>query len=176
MFQYKHHVFGFFVKREEAEIAQAKIVRQGLRFEQMQIHARDRFAPIPALHANSNVVLKDLLVGAVWGTGIGAIFGALGEWALLAANIAFFTASPLIAPLAMLGWGASLGAVIGAVAGAINKKPEHNLLTDWVRDALLKGQVVLTATTFSEAETRTVSDALQLATGSYKDVPARSAA
>jgi len=169
MSKYEHRVSGFFVKREEADIALAKIVERGLPSAQMHIYTNDNAAPTPAVSANSNAVLNDIVVDGAIGTAIGAGLGVLGEVALIAANVTLFVASPLIAPLVMLGWGASLGAVAGAVAGAVNKEPAKNKFSDLVCDAILNGQVVLVVTTFSEAETRTAADVLQVAVGSFKD-------
>jgi len=172
MSTYKHHVSGFFVKREEAEIAQAKIIECGLNASRMQIYTNDHAAPAPALNANSNAVLKDMLVDGAIGTSVGVGLGALGELALVAANVTLFVASPLIAPLVMLGWGASLGGIVGAVAGAVSKGKKESKFSDLVCDAILSGQVVLVVTTFSEAETKTVADIIQTAVGSFEDEPA----
>jgi hypothetical protein len=65
---YQHHVSGFFVKRDEADIALAKLLARGLP------------------NANSNAALKGLLVDGAIGTAL----GALGELALIAANVTLF--------------------------------------------------------------------------------------
>ena len=58
-----------------------------------------------------------------------------------------FLASPWIAPLAMMGWRASLGAGVGTVAGAICFNKPDGKLADLVADAIQSGQVVLIVTT-----------------------------
>ncbi|HEX5393217.1 MAG TPA: hypothetical protein VFW68_08050 [Rhodocyclaceae bacterium] len=74
--------------------------------------------------SNADSVLKDVLIdGTVVGTGLGAI----GEVVLVAANIALFAASPLVAPLAMIGWGSAIGGVIGAAIGAGSVKMNGRL-------------------------------------------------
>ena len=63
-------------------------------------------------------VLQDVLVDGAIGTAVGTGIGALGSVALAATSVTLFIASPLVAPLMLLGWGASIGGLIGAAAGA----------------------------------------------------------
>lgn len=170
MSAYQHHVSGFFVKREEADIALAKLLARGQPQASMSIYENTTSAPSPAPNANSNGALKGLLVDGAIGTAVGTGLGALGELALVAANVTLFVASPLIAPLVMLGWGASLGAVVGAVAGAVNSPKKDGKLADLVGDAIRGGQVVLVIKTTSPAETKTATDVIQEAVGSFKDI------
>jgi len=58
------------------------------------------------------------LVDAAIGTAVGSGLGVLAEVPLVAANVSLFVASPLLAPLVMLGWGASIGGTVGAIVGA----------------------------------------------------------
>ncbi len=95
--------------------------------------------------------------------------GAAGEVALAANSVTMFVASPLIAPLAMLGWGASLGAVVGAVAGSICFNKPDGKLADLVADAIQSGQVVLMVTAHSEQQTSLAIDIIQSAVGAYQD-------
>jgi hypothetical protein len=170
MHPYQHHVTGFFVKREEAEDALAKLVAYGLPRASLAIYDNRGTGPQPAPDADSNNTLKDLLVDGAVGTAVGAGLGALGELALVAANVTLFVASPLLAPLVMLGWGASLGALVGATAGAVSTTKKEGKLADLVGDAILSGQVVLVATTRTKEETRTAVDIIEEAVGSVKDV------
>lgn len=111
-----------------------------------------------------------MLVDTTIGTAVGTGVGALGEVALVAMNVSLFIASPLVAPLAMLGWGASIGAVIGAAvgmtAGSGNKK---GWLSDLIRDAIANGQVVLAAEARNEAETLIAREVIQAAVGEVKE-------
>jgi hypothetical protein len=170
MTTYQHHVSGFFVRRREAEIARDELIELGLPPANVSIFDNDPTSPSPAPNANSNEALKGLLVDGAIGTAVGAGLGALGEFALVAANVTLFVASPLLAPLVMLGWGASLGAVVGAVTGAVNSPKKDGKLAELVRDAILVGQVVLVATTRTPLETQMVTDIVQEAVGSFKDV------
>lgn len=67
--------------------------------------------------------------------------------ALATHSVTLFLASPWIAPLAMMGWRASLGAGVGTVAGAICFNKPDGKLADLVADAIQSGQVVLIVTT-----------------------------
>jgi hypothetical protein len=81
--------------------------------------------------------------------------------------VSLFIASPLIAPLAMLGWGASLGGFVGAAAGAGNKEGGFSAL---VMDAISSGQVVLVAETVTAEETTLTKEVMQVAVENYRDV------
>jgi hypothetical protein len=58
----------------------------------------------------SNDVLKDVLVDGTIGAKVAVGIGGLLEVALITANVTLFIASPLLATLLLLGWGASIGA------------------------------------------------------------------
>lgn len=174
MDEYRHHVSGFFATREEADAAFAKLVERGLPRDRLQIFAADSAAPpappAPAPQAESNEVLKNVLVDGAIGTAVGTGIGALAEVGLVAASVTLFVASPLLAPLAMLGWGASLGALVGAAAGAsASAEKKEGWLSDLVRDAISSGQVVLVAATRTEQETAIAREVIQALVGDSKD-------
>jgi len=101
--------------------------------------------------------LTDVVVDVAVGAAVGTVIGGLGEVALVAANVTLFVASPLIAPLFMLGWGAFIGGLVGAAAGA--EKPDDKKggkRSDRVPDAIRAGHVVLIAPTTTAAETTLV--------------------
>lgn len=171
MDKYKHHVSGFFVHRDEARITRAKLEVRGLPRERLHIFDNDSIARAPAPNANSNAVLKDVVIDGAIGTAVGTGVGVLAELALVAANVTLFVASPLIAPLAMLGWGASLGGIIGVVAGVVSpKKKSKGWFSEMVSDAILAGQVVLVAETLTEQETAIALEVMKESVGEYKDV------
>jgi hypothetical protein len=169
MASYQHRVSGFFVKREEAEIARTALMHRGIPEQQLVLYSNDQAERKPPAPVDSTDALKDILVDSAIGTAVGTAIGALGEIALVAASVTLFVASPLIAPLAMLGWGAGMGAVVGAVAGSTRINKEGGKLSDLVTDAIQIGQVVLVATTDSEQQTGIAIDVIQLAVGSYQD-------
>lgn len=175
MNEYRHHVSGFFASRQEAESALSRLIERGLLRERLQIFAADSAPPGTASQADSNEVLKDVLVDGAIGTAVGTGVGALAELALVAASVTLFVASPLIAPLAMLGWGASLGGFIGAAVGAVhngksNTGEKEGTFSALVRDAISSGQVVLVADTLTEQETTIAREVIQASVGDYKNI------
>lgn len=105
MSDYRHYVSGFFPHKTDAESVLAKLVERELPRERLYIFDADSAPAIPASPANSKEVLGDVLVDSAIGTVVGTGLGALAEVVLIAANVSLFVASPLLAPLMMLGWG-----------------------------------------------------------------------
>ena len=171
MDQYKHHVSGFFARRIEAEDTSAKLVERGLSRKRMQIFSADSVvASTSEPLTTSDAVLQDVLVDGAIGTVVGTGIGALAEIALVAANVTLFIASPLVAPLMLLGWGASIGAFIGASAGATaGAGNKHGWFSDLVRDAISSGQVVLVVETLTEQETLIAKETIQAEVGECED-------
>lgn len=170
MDKYRHHVSGFFARREDAERAISKIVERGLPRKQLHIFGADSAQPTSTQHEKSNEALKDMFVDGTIGAAVGTGIFGLAEVALVAANVSLFIASPLIAPLAMLGWGASLGGLIGATVGSENKKVKEGWFSDLISDAIASGQVVLVAVTKTEQETAIAREVIKASVGDYKDV------
>ncbi|KXB31791.1 hypothetical protein AT959_05440 [Dechloromonas denitrificans] len=170
MDEYRHHVSGFFAHRPEAEGALTRLVERGLPSDQLQLFDADSGPAISEPKGESNEVLTNVLVDGAVGTAVGTGIGALAQLALVAANVSLFIASPLIAPLVMLGWGASLGGFVGAAAGA-NTGIEHKegWLSDLVHDAIANGQVVLVAQTRTPDETAIAREIIEAAVGEFQD-------
>ena len=169
---YRHHVSGFFAHREVADSVCSGLVAQGLPRERIQIFAAALAPPSPTPLAANDEALKDVLVDGAIGAAIGTGLGALAELALVAANVSLFVASPLIAPLVMLGWGASLGGLVGASTGASSDATEHKSgrFVDLVTDAISSGQVVLVVETRTEEETHIAQNLIRTSVGEYKDI------
>ena len=170
----RHHVSGFFPRREEAQIALDKLLAWGLARDHIRLYPADTAPKHAAPEARNNTALKNVLVDASIGTAVGTGLGALGELALVASSVSLFIASPLIAPLVMLGWGASLGAILGATAGAIKipDQPNAGWFSHLIHDAIASGQFVLVVRTSTEQETRVARDIIRSAVGDYHDVGA----
>ncbi|HJV94160.1 MAG TPA: hypothetical protein VJ572_11810, partial [Azonexus sp.] len=147
-----HIVSGVYASRAEAETVRAHLIEQGLPRKQVKVVERVRAEDDNRKLADDEV-LKEVLVDGTIGTLVGTGLGALGQVALVAANVTLFVASPLTAPLAMLGWGAVLGGVVGAAAGA-NKgaKKREGKFADFVHYAIRSGHVTLIAETLSLEE------------------------
>lgn len=170
MTEYRHHVSGFFVKREEAQMAFSKLRDRGIPPDQLRIYDNETATGEPAPDTNSNTSLKSMIVEGAVGAAVGTGVGVLAEVALVVANVSLFIASPLVAPLAMLGWGASLGGLIGAVIGSESTDKKDGKFADLVQDAIMNGQVVLVAQTRSEQETVIAQEVIKQAVGAFEDV------
>jgi MFS superfamily sulfate permease-like transporter len=164
---YRHHVSGFFAKREEAHRALSTLIARGLPRSRLHIFDNQSGLPADTSQAGSDEVLKDVLVDGAIGATVGTGLGALAGVALVAANVSLFIASPLIAPLAILGWGASLGGFLGAATGAGNA---NRPFSDLIKDAIANGQVVLLVETRTEQETSIAREILQASVGTYEDI------
>ncbi len=171
MNDYRHHVSGFFAHRDEADTVLSSLIAKGLPHDRLHIFAADSVPPVSAQEKKSDGVLQDVLVDGAIGTAVGTGIGALGSVALVATSVSLFVASPLVAPLMLLGWGASLGGLIGAATGATaGAGNKHGWFSDLVRDAISSGQVVLVAETCSEQETQTAREVIQASVGEFKDI------
>lgn len=149
-------VSGVYASRPEAEAVRSHLLKAGLPRERIKVVERVRADDHNAELADADGVLKEVLIDGTAGTVLGTGLGALGEAVLAAANITLFTASPFIAPLAMIGWGAAVGGVIGAAIGAGGTKL-HGRLSDIVLYAIRRGHVTLIAQTQSEQERQLAS-------------------
>lgn len=166
---YLHHVSGFFAQRDEAEKTRNVLIERGIPALQLALYASEPSDLKPPASPERHGAIKDMLVVGAIGTAVGTAVSALGEIALVAASVTLFMASSLIAPLAMLGWGASVSAVIGAVARSVRLHKEGGNLSELVADALRSGQVVLMVTALSEEQTQIAIGVMQQAVGSCQD-------
>ena len=172
MNDYRHHVSGFFPVRDDAESAVSKMIEKGVPREQLHIFSADTkpTSVSPAEEAKSDNALQDILVDGAIGTAVGTGVGVVGSVALAATSVTLFVASPLIAPLMLIGWGASIGGLIGAAAGATSgPEKKEGWLADLIKDAIENDQVVLVAVTKSERETEIAYEIIEDLVGKYKD-------
>ncbi len=169
MRQYHHQISGFFSHRDQAEDAYSKLIQQGITQDQLTLRDADS-APFPnaaaAGNQSSNDVLKAVLISTAIGAVIGSIAGIVVELALMAANINLFVTSPLIAPLVLIGWGASIGGFIGAAMGVMKK---NRPLTQLVQESILNGQFALVVDTHNRQQTSTAKAVLEATVGGYKN-------
>ena len=167
MNNYHHHVSGFFVQQREAEKVISEIIANGIPKKRIHLFGKNSVLPTHTEKDSDKEVLKDVLVDGAIGTAIGTGLGLLVEVALVAANVTLFIASPLIAPLALLGWGASIGGVVGASVGAAETtKPLSNL----VHDAIVAGQTVVVVETLTKEETVIAGKIIKVSIGNYSDI------
>ncbi len=170
-----HHVSGFFAHLADAQAAREQLLQRGLPANQLHIFASDTPPAEPVPSQDSQAVLKDVVVDGAVGTALGTGLGALAQVALVAGNVSLFVASPLLAPLAMMGWGAGLGGLLGAAVGATtssqpNDKTQEGWLSNLVADAIANGQFVLVARTQNEADTAAAREVIEAAVGGVREV------
>ena len=171
MKEYRHHVSGVFVSREDADRASSSLIQKGFKKESLQIFEKGSDLPIANKETKSDEVLKDIVVDGAIGAAVGTGIGGLAGVALIAANVTLFVASPLLAPLMLLGWGAGLGATVGTAVGSkVSPDVKEGWFSDFIKDAITNGQVVLVVTTISQQETDTARNEIELAVGSYKEI------
>lgn len=148
-----HRVSAVYPTREEAEAVRGRLISGGFVAGALDILHEQA---LPAGEEDGDEVLKDVLVDGAIGTAVGTGVGAVGTVVLWAADLTLFVASPVIAPLAMLGWFAGLGGVVGALAGARAHEPgtsrKEGRFSDLVLDAIKAGHVVLVVRTNDDAE------------------------
>jgi len=150
MENYLHRLVGLYPTRVAAESAWASLLSQGFDSGQLRLLVPGSAAAGQDAAADSDDVLKDLLRDGAIGTAVGTAAAAGATIALAAANITLFIASPVLGPLSLLGWGASLGGLVGAVVGSERDKGDVSSL---IRDALAGGQFVLVAHARTEVQT-----------------------
>jgi hypothetical protein len=167
MNDYLHHVSGFFAHEDQAREVNQQLLTANIPLSRIHLLGKnigDAFHPVKE---DSNGVLKDMVVDGAIGAAVGTGVGAVAQMAFVAANITLFVASPLIAPLAMVGWGAGLGGFLGAAVGAA-KKPKP--FEDLVRDAIEHDQFVVIVETINEEETKAAQRIIKDAVGDYEDL------
>ena len=154
-----HIVSGIYASLAEAERVRSHLIEGGLPRRQVKIVERARADDTNPALDDADEVLKEVLVDGSVGTLVGTGLGALAEVALVAANVTLFVASPLLAPLAMLGWGAALGGIVGAATGANQAAKKHEgKFADVVHYAIRSGHVTLIAETLNPAEKKLATD------------------
>ncbi len=164
-----HKVSAIYPSREEAEAVRQRLIDGGFAGSAVDI-LHDH--PATVVEEGSDEVLKDMLVDGAIGTAVGTGVGALGTAVLWASGITLFVASPVVAPLAMLGWFAGIGGLVGAATGAAaTGAPEggtprkEGKFSELVMDAIKSGNAVLVARTHDEAERelakKIISDSLK---------------
>lgn len=170
MSAYRHHVSGFFAHRDAAQSVLSQLIERGLPCDRLRIFDSDLTPPIAESKIDSNNVLKHVLVDGGIGTAVGTGVGALAQLALVAADVSLFVASPLVAPLVMLGWGASLGGLVGAVLGAeAGITHKDGRFSDLIRDAIKSGQSVVVVQTLTTQETDIAREVIEASVGEYRD-------
>jgi hypothetical protein len=165
-----HTVSAIYPTRAEADGVRLHLIERGFASSEIRILAdlSESLTWPDADEKGPDGVLKTVLLDGAIGTAVGTGVGVAGTVAIAAAGITLFVASPVVAPLAMIGWFASLGGVVGAAVGADRKKDgdeRKGKISDLVTDAIEAGSTALVVRTHNDAErelaTRTITDSLQ---------------
>lgn len=166
-----HKVAALYTNLEEAERVRQHLIDGGIAASEVAV-LKD--LPLPPDAGGNDEVLKDIVVDGAIGTAVGTGVGAIGTVILWAAGVTLFMASPVVAPLAMLGWFAGVGGIAGAVAGALgkeNKKGKEGRFSELVMDAIQSGNVVLVARTHGETDRELAKDIIGKSLASHHRVP-----
>lgn len=145
-------VSAVYPSRAEAEGIRLHLIEQGFAAKDLEIlqgPAEVVVMQTPAADSSDDV-LKEMLVDATIGTAVGTGLGAIGTGVIWAWGVTLFVASPVVAPLAMIGWFASIGGLVGAAAGAMR---HGSSLTELVNDAVKAGNSLLVAHTHNPDDT-----------------------
>lgn len=158
MNKYIHKVAGIYSNKSTAENTRALLIERGFQPDQTDILLPTESAGDEKIEPEGNEVLQEVVKDGAIGTVVGGGVGALGVAALAAANISLFLASPLLGPLTIIGWGASVGAIAGASVGAGVKEGRF---ADLVKGALNSGHMVLIVHATTEAQTEIAKELIK---------------
>jgi len=160
--QSPHTVSAIYPSREEAEGVRQRLLDGGVPADTVHV-LRDGSSN--TLGRPNDEVLKDMVVDGAIGTAVGTGVGVLGTAILWASGFTLFVASPVVAPLAMLGWFAGIGGLVGAASGAGSNGAvdsggarKEGKFSELVMDAIKSGNAVLVVHTADDAETEWVKE------------------
>lgn len=166
-----HKVSAIYPTLDEAERVRQHLIDGGIAASDVALLQN---LPLPPDEGGNDEVLKDMLVDGAIGTAVGTGVGAIGTAMLWAGGVTLFVASPVVAPLAMLGWFAGLGGLAGAVAGAASqdgKKGKEGKFSELVMDAITSGNVVLVVRTHGETDGALAKDIIGKSLTGYHQEP-----
>jgi outer membrane lipoprotein SlyB len=162
-----HRILGVFTHRDDAQHALESLLARGVPSDQMTVVTADRTTAELDTNPASDAALKGILLDGAIGTAVGSGVGVVAEFALVAVNVSLFVASPLLAPLVMLGWGAALGGTLGAAVGVRKKDRSMAAL---IHDAVTGGYFPLLVRTRNAPATLVAQEVLRQALGTRDDV------
>ncbi len=167
-------VSAIFLNHQEAQLAQQTLIARGILASDITLlnepTSAESASELFGETHRSDEVLKDVLVDGAIGTAVGTGVGVIGALMIVSGGITLFIASPVVAPLAMLGWFASVGGVIGTMVGANNKT--KGKFSELVMDAVEAGNAVLIVQTHNEADTQLAKDIINLSLKGTDEVAA----
>ena len=170
---YSHNVSPSFALRETAEHTLLQLRQRGLSREQLKILIAGEHVPLSLpTRVKSRAVRNAMLMDGAIGALIGAVLGVLVQAALVITDMGLLAASPLLAPIMLVGWGAFLGAFLGAMAGVASVSPGtlEGRRSPLTHREIETGSTVLLANTRSAEETAMAREVLTASGGACKDV------
>lgn len=168
---YQHNVSGFFTQRGPAEATLNHLLQHGLRPEQVQIIAAASIAPPHEHQRTQAIALQRMLNDGLLGTALGSGIGIVLQIGLIISGISLFSASSLLSPMLLIGWGAFVGGFLGCLIGVVGAAACTGNLAHRGRApmALYAGDVVLLAHTCNARETALTRSAIQASAGLCRD-------
>lgn len=167
MEKYLHKVAGIYTTLAAAEDMRNRLMEQGFLPEQINILLPHESFADDKIEPEGNEVLKEVVKDGMIGTAVGGGLGVLGVAAMVAANVSLFLASPLLGPLTIIGWGASVGAIAGASAGAGLKEGRF---ADLVKDAINSGHTVLIVHAATKEQTTLAQNMIKTSLSGASDI------
>ena len=105
-----------------------------------------------AIEPETDETANRIVLDTVYGSAAGGAAGAVTAGAIAAVLPSLFVSAPVVAPLILLGYGATIGGTAGAILGL---KPRETFLAGLVKDALKSGfHVVIVHAANNEARQR----------------------
>jgi hypothetical protein len=145
-----HRISALYADVTAAQQVRARLLDSG--FTEDAIEIRQHKEGVADDHTpadSSDEVIKEVLTDSAIGAALGVGIGAIGTVVLITTSVTLFVASPLIAPLALMGNLATVGGLLGGAFGAADKETPFSAV---VTEALAAGNVMLLVKTHNADE------------------------
>lgn len=162
-----HKVAGIFATLQDIQTARDLLIARGMSPDQIKLVVPEDKMVDKKIEPDGDGVAKEVVKDAVIGSVIGGGVGATGAAAMAVAGITIFAATPVLAPLALLGWGAMVGAFIGGGTGA---GIQEDQFASMVKDVTNDGKFVLIVHTVTDNEFNLAQSVLTDLTQEKNDV------
>lgn len=158
--QYQHKLAGISPESDAIEESERLFRKQGFRDEQISVIKPDELLQTQQhkIESESNGVRDEFVRDISIGTGVGGVAGAFGATGIGLGLPALFVSAPIVAPLMVFGYAATIGGVAGAIVGLHVKE---DVLTSVVEDALHKGYPVLMVHARDKQEAKQAHELMQ---------------
>jgi len=160
MRQYPHKLAGIFPDSTSLAQAEKLFVEAGFSREQVnRIQTGEALREQEQkIESESSGVRNEFIRDISVGTGVGGVGGAIGAAGIGLGLPALYVSAPVVAPLMVIGYAATIGGLAGAVRGLHVKE---DVLTSMVEDALHNDYPVLMVHTGDKRETEMAHELMQ---------------